>query len=97
MIVRYRNPRRKDSNTLARQDVLGLPQSADVHEKAADAYWFADPPDPEKALAAFLERVPPGRLASVEDMANAALFLASDASAGTTGSELVVDGGQTAW
>jgi 2-keto-3-deoxy-L-fuconate dehydrogenase len=54
-------------------------------------------PDPAEALATFLDRIPTHKLATVEDMANAALFLASDASAGTTGSELVVDGGQTAW
>jgi NAD(P)-dependent dehydrogenase (short-subunit alcohol dehydrogenase family) len=54
-------------------------------------------PDPASALATFLDRIPTHKLATVEDMANAALFLASDASAGTTGSELVVDGGQTAW
>jgi NAD(P)-dependent dehydrogenase (short-subunit alcohol dehydrogenase family) len=58
---------------------------------------FDSTPDPDGALAAFLERVPTGRIASVEDMANAALYLASPESAGTTGSELVVDGGQTAW
>ncbi len=50
VIVLYRNPLWKDSNTLARHDVLVQPRSADLHEKAADAYWFADPPDPEKAL-----------------------------------------------
>jgi meso-butanediol dehydrogenase/(S,S)-butanediol dehydrogenase/diacetyl reductase len=36
------------------------------------------------------------RLGTVEDIAKAALFLASDDSAYMTGSELVVDGGMTA-
>ncbi len=36
------------------------------------------------------------RLGTVEDIAKAALFLASDDSGYMTGSELVVDGGMTA-
>ena len=57
---------------------------------------FASEPDPEAALAAFLGTIPTGKLATLADMANAALFLACDESAGTTGTELLVDGGQTA-
>ena len=57
---------------------------------------FAAQPDPEAALAAFLTTIPAGRLATLTDMANAALFLACDESASTTGSEILVDGGQTA-
>jgi len=41
-----------------------------------------------------IESVPLGRLGSVEDIANAALFLASDEAAFITGQTLVVDGGQ---
>lgn len=52
--------------------------------------------DHDAALASFLTAIPLGRLASLDDMANAALFLACDESASTTGSEVVVDGGQTA-
>ena len=37
-----------------------------------------------------------GRLGTSEDVANCALFLASDESSYMTGSELVVDGGYTA-
>lgn len=57
---------------------------------------FALSGDHDTALASFLSTIPLGRLASVQDMANAALFLASGESASTTGSEIVVDGGQTA-
>ena len=41
-------------------------------------------------------RVPLGRLATAEDIANGVLFLASDESSYMTGSELVIDGGVTA-
>jgi NAD(P)-dependent dehydrogenase (short-subunit alcohol dehydrogenase family) len=52
--------------------------------------------DHDRALASFLESIPLGRLASLDDMASAAAFLASEDSASTTGSEVLVDGGQTA-
>lgn len=52
-------------------------------------------PDPERARREFAARQPIGRLGTVEEMAAAALYLASDESAFTTGQILVVDGGQT--
>lgn len=51
--------------------------------------------DPEAARRMFIERQPMGRLGTVEEMAAAALYLASDESAFTTGTIFVVDGGQT--
>jgi NAD(P)-dependent dehydrogenase (short-subunit alcohol dehydrogenase family) len=45
----------------------------------------------------FCERVPMGRMAVSEDLFGPLLFLASRASAYLTGTELVVDGGFTAW
>jgi NAD(P)-dependent dehydrogenase (short-subunit alcohol dehydrogenase family) len=50
-------------------------------------------PDAASALNAMAEATALGRLATVEDVANAAHFLASDASAGMTGMVLPVDAG----
>jgi NAD(P)-dependent dehydrogenase (short-subunit alcohol dehydrogenase family) len=52
--------------------------------------------DPEKKAQRFGE-IPLGRLASAEDVANAALFLASDEAAFLNGVALPVDGGLTAY
>jgi NAD(P)-dependent dehydrogenase (short-subunit alcohol dehydrogenase family) len=41
----------------------------------------------------FLKRVPLGRIGEVEDIADACLFLASDAARWITGTHLIVDGG----
>ncbi len=46
-------------------------------------------------LAAMARAIPLGRLGSVADVANAALFLASDEAGYITGQTLIVDGGQT--
>ena len=48
-------------------------------------------------IDAFLERVPMGRQAEIEEFGGVVQFLASDASSYMTGSNLVVDGGFTAW
>jgi NAD(P)-dependent dehydrogenase (short-subunit alcohol dehydrogenase family) len=45
----------------------------------------------------YCQRVPLGRMATLEDLAGPLVFLASDASAYVTGIELRVDGGFTAW
>jgi 3(or 17)beta-hydroxysteroid dehydrogenase len=52
--------------------------------------------DPERALASMTRQIPFGRLASAAEVADAVVWLLSDKSAFTTGSELVVDGGITA-
>ena len=49
--------------------------------------------DPEGTRAFFSTLQPVGRLASPEEMANCALFLASDESSFVTGAELLADGG----
>jgi len=51
--------------------------------------------DPEAARRAFVARQPMGRLGTPEEMAAAAVYLASDETAFMTGSVLVIDGGQT--
>jgi len=51
--------------------------------------------DPEATRRAFVARQPMGRLGRTEEMAAAAVFLASDESAFMTGSLLIMDGGQT--
>ncbi|KAA0680775.1 SDR family oxidoreductase [Roseomonas genomospecies 6] len=51
--------------------------------------------DPEQMRAQFLARQPMGRLGTVEEMAAAAVYLASDESGFMTGAVLVADGGQT--
>jgi NAD(P)-dependent dehydrogenase (short-subunit alcohol dehydrogenase family) len=49
---------------------------------------------PGEARAKMIARIPLRRFGSVEEIAAAAVFLASPASAYTTGAVLVVDGGQ---
>ena len=53
---------------------------------------FSDP----SIIIPRLERVPMGRLGTVEEIASGILFLASDESSFVTGAELVIDGGYTA-
>ena len=47
----------------------------------------------QEAEAGALSRVPMGRWGRAEEIADAALFLASDSSSFMTGQELVIDGG----
>jgi NAD(P)-dependent dehydrogenase (short-subunit alcohol dehydrogenase family) len=44
-----------------------------------------------------VDRIPLGRLGTVEEVASAVVFLASPAAALVTGSSLLADGGWTAW
>jgi NAD(P)-dependent dehydrogenase (short-subunit alcohol dehydrogenase family) len=55
---------------------------------------FLDDPDTRKWIEG---RIPLGRVGTVEEVANAVVFLASSAAGLVTGSSLLVDGGWTAW
>ncbi len=52
--------------------------------------------DTKAAVEAFAKHIPLGRVAQSEEVSNMVLFLASDESSYSTGSEFVIDGGMTA-
>ncbi len=59
-------------------------------------YHLNTTPDPEATLAQRLQRVPTGAVIRPADVARAALYFCSEASAGITGTSLVIDGGYIA-
>ncbi len=56
---------------------------------------FMGVPDTPENRAKFISTNPLGRLSRPEDIANAALYLASDEAGFITGAEFPVDGGRT--
>ncbi len=57
---------------------------------------FAEAEDPEAARRAVIELQPMGRMGTPEDIANAAIFLASDEASFISGTSLTIDGAVTA-
>lgn len=53
--------------------------------------------DGKKLVSFWSEQIPLGRLASLEDLQGAILFLASGASDYMTGADIVIDGGYSVW
>jgi 2-keto-3-deoxy-L-fuconate dehydrogenase len=70
-----------------------------VNPGTTDTPWIgrllADADDPPAERAALIARQPHGRLVSAREVAAAIVFLASPASASTTGTALAVDGGMS--
>lgn len=58
---------------------------------------FSDRADFDTLMERSRSRFPLGRIGSVENIANIAVYLASDESSWTTGTVIPVDGGMTAW
>jgi NAD(P)-dependent dehydrogenase (short-subunit alcohol dehydrogenase family) len=76
----------------ARENIRSNVVLPSATESPMQARWEQDPAL-KRATAA---QVPLGRVGTVEDMANACLFLLSDQATFITGTELIVDGGRAA-
>ena len=72
-------------------------RSNSIHPGFTDTPMTEDIHSIEEVRDERLAMTPMGRLGTPEDIAYGALYLASDESSWVTGSELVIDGGETCW
>jgi NAD(P)-dependent dehydrogenase (short-subunit alcohol dehydrogenase family) len=54
-------------------------------------------PEGQSMLPKWLEKIPMNRMATPEDLQGAAIYLSSEASDYTTGSDIIIDGGYCTW
>jgi NAD(P)-dependent dehydrogenase (short-subunit alcohol dehydrogenase family) len=65
-----------------------------ISTKMMNSHWDLLPPEEAQKVKEAVEKaLPSGRIGNPDEIAGAALYLASDASSYTTGSEILIDGG----
>ena len=65
-----------------------------ISTKMLDSHWFHLPPEEAKRQKEAMAKITPmGRIGEPDEIAGAAVYLASNASSYTTGAEIVIDGG----
>jgi NAD(P)-dependent dehydrogenase (short-subunit alcohol dehydrogenase family) len=67
------------------------------YTKTALVDKLLETPEGKTMLPKWLEKIPMGRMASVEDLQGAAVYLAASVSDYTTGTDIIIDGGYCCW